>query len=70
MRIKSAAASLGCVFGIVAMGAAPAAASCSDQPGTPDRVNAEVTSATSIRFKFRITTRDNEVYVSGTHDRR
>jgi hypothetical protein len=69
MRIKPAAASLRWVLGFAAMGAAPAAA-CSDRPGRPDRVSAEVASTTSIRFKFRITTRDSEVYVGGTHDRR
>jgi hypothetical protein len=70
MRIKPAAASLGWVLGFAAMGAAPAAAACSDRPGRPDRVSAEVASTTSILFKFRITTRDSEVYVGGTHDRR
>jgi hypothetical protein len=46
---------------MAASGAAPAAAACFDRPGTPNQTSAEVTSATSIRFKFRITTRDNEI---------
>lgn len=61
MKMKAAAAGLGCFLSIAAASVVPAAASCSDRPGTPDNLSAEVTSATSIRFKFRITTRDNEV---------
>ena len=43
------------------LSAAGTAAACTDRPGTPNNVSAEVTSGTSIRFEFRITTRDNEV---------
>ena len=61
MKSKIAAGSLACAFLYLAAGAAPAYAACSDRPGTPNNLSAEVTSATSIRFKFRITTRDNEI---------
>ncbi len=61
METTAAAASLGCMLALAVLAAGPAIASCSDRPGTPDNVSAQVTSATSIRFKFRITTRDNEV---------
>lgn len=47
--------------GTWALFGAGTAAACTDRPGTPNNLSAEVTSATSIRFKFRITTRDNEV---------
>ncbi len=62
MRTKSIAASLGCICLLAAAGAAPAAAAiCDNRPGTPNQTSGEETSATSIRFKFRITTRDNEI---------
>jgi len=60
MMSKIAAATLACVV-VFSAGTAPASAACSDRPGTPNNLSAEVTSATSIRFKFRITTRDNEI---------
>lgn len=47
---------------IAGAGVMPAAAAiCDNRPGTPVTLNAEVTSATSIRFKFRPTTRADEV---------
>jgi hypothetical protein len=62
MRTKSIAASLGCICLLAAAGTAPAAAAiCDNRPGTPNQTSGEETSATSIRFKFRITTRDNEI---------
>jgi hypothetical protein len=40
--------------------AASPAGACTDRPGTPDRVSVEPLSPTSLRLKFRITTRDKE----------
>jgi hypothetical protein len=60
MNTRIAAASLGCVLLAVTAGTA-AAAICDNRPGTPITLDAKVTSATSIRFNFRPTTRADEV---------
>src|SRR5262245_31657076 len=45
----------------VALAPASADAGCSSRPGTPDNVSIQATSTTSVRFKWRITTRRDEV---------
>ena len=62
MSRKATMTIAGCCSLLAVASAAPAvAAICDNRPGTPNQTSAEVTSATSIRFKFRITTRDNEI---------
>jgi hypothetical protein len=61
MRKRSAVTLAGSTALALMVLAPPAMAACGDRPGTPNNLSAEVTSATSIRFKFQIRTRDNEV---------
>jgi hypothetical protein len=61
MRRKSTLALLGCISLLVASAPGLAAAACFSRPGTPVPLTPEVTSATSIKFKFRITTSDSDV---------